>query len=80
MNIHINYGFGDTFRDVTTIYENTALPKNKQIVVKLDQPILVPAGETLHIRVLPWYDSNGKPQAKKYLQLGELKVTGKKLQ
>ena len=80
MNIHINYGFGDTFRDVTTIYENTALPKNKQIVVKLDQPILVPAGETIHIRVLPWYDSNGKPQAKKYLQLGELKVTGKKLQ
>ena len=80
MNMHINYGFGDTFRGVTTIYENTALPKNKQIVVQLDQPILVPAGETLHIRVLPWYDSNGKPQAKKYLQLGELKVKGKRLQ
>lgn len=80
MNIHINYGIGDTFRDVTTIYENTALPKNKKIVVTLNQPILVPAGETLHIRVLPWYDSNGKPQAKKHLQLGELKVTGKKLQ
>ena len=28
MNIHINYGFGDEFRNVTTIYENTALPKN----------------------------------------------------
>ena len=80
MNIHINYGFGDAFRDVTTIYENTALPKNKWITVKLDQPILVPANETLHIRVLPWYDSNGKPQAKKYLQLKELKVTGKRLQ
>ena len=80
MNIHINYGFGDAFRDVTTIYENTALPKNKRITVKLDQPILVPANETLHIRVLPWYDSNGKPQAKKYLRLKELKVTGKRLQ
>ena len=80
MNIHINYGFGDTFHDVTTIYENTALPKNKWLTVKLDQPILVPAGETLHIRILPWYDSNGRPQAKKYLQLGELKVTGKRLQ
>ena len=80
-NIHINYGFGDTFRDVTTIYENTALPKNKKVeVLIVDQPILVPAGETIHIRVLPWYDSNGKPQAKKYLQLGELKVTGKRLQ
>ena len=80
-NIHINYGFGDTFRDVTTIYENTALPKNKKVeVLIVDQPILVPAGETIHIRVLPWYDSNGKPQTKKYLQLGQLKVTGKKLQ
>lgn len=80
MNIHINYGFGDSFRDVTTIYENTALPKNKWLTVTLDQPILVPGGETLHIRVLPWYDSNGKQQAKKYLQLGQLEVIGKRLQ
>ena len=79
MNIHINYGFGDNFSGVTTIYENTALPKNKQITVALDQPILVPAGQTLRLRVLPWYDSNGKPQGKKYLQLGDLKVTGKRL-
>jgi len=79
MNIHINYGFGDSFRDVTTIYENTALRKNKKELVTLDQPILVPAGQTLHLRILPWYDSNGKPQGKKYLQLGDLKVTGKRL-
>ena len=79
MNIHINYGFGDSFRDVTTIYENTALPKNKKELVTLDQPILVPAGETLHIRILPWYDSNGKPQKGKRLQLGEMKISGKRL-
>ena len=79
LNIHINYGFGEQFRDVTTIYENTALPKNKEVVVSLDQPILVPAGQTLHIRVLPWYDSNGKPQKDKRLEVGELKVTGKEL-
>ena len=79
MNIHINYGFGEHFRNVTTIYENTALPKNQWITVKIDQPILVPAGETIHIRVLPWYDSNGKPQGKKSLQLGELKISGKRL-
>ena len=79
MNIHINYGFGEAFSGVTTIYENTALPKNKKLTIRLDQPILVPAGQTLHIRVLPWYDSNGKPQGKKYLQLGDLKVTGKRL-
>ena len=79
-NIHINYGFGEEFSGVTTIYENTALPKNKELVVKLDQPILVPAGQTLHLRILPWYDSNGKPQGKKYLQIGELRVKGKRLQ
>lgn len=79
MNIHINYGFGDEFRNVTTIYENTALPKNKQITVFLNYPILVPAGQTLHLRILPWYDSNGRPQKGKKLEIGELKVTGKRL-
>ena len=79
MNIHINYGFGEMFRDVTTIYENTALPKNKWLAVTLDQPILVPAGETLHIRVLPWYDSNGRPQKGKRIELGNLRITGKRL-
>ena len=79
MNIHINYGFGEAFSGVTTIYENTALPKNKKLTIRLNQPILVPAGQTLRLRVLPWYDSNGKPQGKKYLQLGGLKVTGKRL-
>lgn len=79
MNIHINYGFGEQFREVTTIYENTALPKNKWLTIALDQPILVPAGQTLHIRILPWYDSNGKPQKKKYLQVKPLQISGKRL-
>ena len=80
MNLHINYGFGEHFDGVTTIYENTALPKNKWLTVRLDQPILVPAGQTLYIRILPWYDSNGKPQTKKSLQLKDLKISGKRLQ
>ena len=80
MNIHMNFGFGDSFRDVTTFYENTALPKEEPMVITLDQPILIPAGETLHVRILPWYDSNGRPQTNKYLQLGELKVKGKIVQ
>jgi hypothetical protein len=80
MNLHINYGFGEAFSGVSTIYENTALPKNKWLTIQLDQPILVPAGQELRIRVLPWHDSNGRPQSKRYLQLGELKITGKRLQ
>ncbi len=79
MNIHINYGFGEQFSGVTTIYENTALPKNEWLTIELTQPILVPAGQTLRLRILPWYDSNGRPQGKKYLQLRDLQVKGKKL-
>ena len=79
MNIHINYGFGEQFTGVTTIYENTALPKNKTLTIRLDQPILVPAGQTLHLRILPWYDSNGRPQGKKYIHIGELQIIGKRL-
>ena len=79
MNIHINYGFGEEFSGVTTMYENTAMEKGKPMLIKLDQQILVPAGQTLFIRILPWYDSKGKPQNNKYLQLGELKVSGKRL-
>ena len=80
MNIHMNFGFGESFRDVTTFYENTALPKDEPMEIVLDQPILIPAGETLHVRVLPWYDSNGHPQRGKYIQVGNLRITGKKVQ
>ena len=79
MNLHINYGFGEDFSGVTTIYENTALPKGKWLTITLDQPILVPAGQILHLRILPWHDSNGRPQTKRYLQLGDLRLTGKRL-
>ncbi len=79
MNLHINYGFGEQFSGVATIYENTALPKNKTLTVQLTQPILVPAGQTLYLRVLPWHDSKGTPQKKRYLSLGDLRISGKRL-
>ena len=79
MNIHINAGFGDMFRDVTTLYENTALPKNRTVHVRLTEPLLVPAGETLVLRVLPWYDSRIQPQRNKYLRLSPLTISGKEI-
>ena len=79
MNIHVNAGLGEAFRDVTTLYENTAIPKGKAMLIHIDQPILVPAGDTLHIRVLPWYDSHGRPQKGKRLELGDLRIKGKRL-
>lgn len=79
MNIHINSGFGDYFRDVTTLYENTALPKNRKVRVALTEPILVPAGETLRLRILPWYDSKITPQRGKYLLVSPIEIRGKEL-
>lgn len=79
MNIHINAGLGEAFKEVTTIYENTAIPSGQALLITIDQPILVPAGETLHLRVLPWYDSNGRPQKGKRIELGDLRISGKRL-
>ena len=79
MNIHINAGFGDMFRDVVTLYENTALPKNRPIHVRLTEPLLVPAGETLVLRVLPWYDSRIRPQTGKSLRLSPITISGKEI-
>lgn len=77
MNMHINCGIGDTFTGVTTVYENTALPNDKETVVRIHQQILVPAGQKLKIRVLPWYDSNGLPQKGKFLWLGPMDIAYK---
>ena len=79
MNVHINIGFGNEMREITTVYENTAMPTNKPFLATIEMPILIPGGEELHIRVLPWYDSNGKPQKNKRLELGKIQVKGKKL-
>lgn len=80
MNIHINYGIGSAFKGVTTMYENTALPNNQEVTIRIAQPFIIPPGEVLYVRILPWYDSNGRPQTNKYLQLGELKIKGKIVQ
>ena len=74
MNIHINYGIGSAFKGVTTMYENTALPNNQEVTIRIAQPFIIPPGEVLYVRILPWYDSNGKPQTKKFLQVSEVKA------
>lgn len=77
MNLHINYGLGDAFQGVTTIYENTALRGGKTLRVELTQPILVPAGTTLHLRVLPWYDTETPAARRKYLHVDKIQVHGR---
>ena len=62
MCCHINTGFGDAFMGVQTIYERINLPSNTSsapaVIEQLHlTPILtIPAGETLHVRILPWHN------------------------
>ena len=79
MCYHINTGFGDGFTDVQTIDEKVNMPNLSITHLALTPTLTIPAGETLHIRILPWYDSNGQPQKGKRLEVGELRVKGKRL-
>lgn len=76
MKCHINTGFGDAFTDVHTIYEasQTALPNKAMIPLELTPALTIPAGETLHLRVLPWHEhSSGSG---KYILLRNVLVEG----
>jgi len=85
MKCHINTGFGAQFTDVKTIYEAATValpsigPKNGEpgspmVAVSLTPMLTIPAGETLHVRVLPWHEhtsGNGK-----YICLKNMKIEG----
>ena len=76
MKCHINTGFGDAFTDVHTIYEaaQTALPNKEMRDIILTPTLTVPAGETLHMRVLPWHEfSSGSG---KYILLRDVTIEG----
>lgn len=74
MCCHVNTGFGDGFTGVKTIDEMKNMP-NLQIVSKTYTPMLtIPAGETLHVRILPWHDV--KEGSGKYIALRNVKIEG----
>lgn len=76
MKCHINTGFGDAFTDVHTIYEasKTALPNQAMNLLELLPMITIPAGETLHVRVLPWHESASG--SGKYILLRNVLIEG----
>ena len=77
MSCHINTGFGDAFTDVHTFYEKVALPKNKLTPVAIAPKYLtIPAGKTLHIRILPWLNGETKPRTGKYISVGNIRIQG----
>ncbi len=77
MSCHINTGFGDAFTDVHTYYERVGLPKNEPAPVAIAPTHLtVPAGKTLHIRVLPWLNGETAPRSGKYICLSNIRIEG----
>ncbi len=56
MCYHINTGFGDGFTDVTTIAEKVHMANLTAESLSLTPTLTIPAGQTLHVRILPWHD------------------------
>lgn len=79
MSCHINTGFGDNFTDVHTYYEKVGLPQNTLTPVAIAPTHLtVPAGKTLHIRILPWLNDETKPCSGKYIGVSKVRIEGVK--
>ena len=79
MSCHINTGFGDNFTDVHTYYEKVGLKQNTLTPVAIAPTHLtVPAGKTLHIRILPWLNDESAPRSGKYIYLSNVRVEGVK--
>lgn len=77
MSCHINTGFGDHFTDVHTFYEKVALPKQTLTPVAIAPAhLIVPAGQTLHIRILPWLNDESTPRSGKYICLSNIRIVG----
>ncbi len=76
MKCHINTGFGDGFTDVHTIYEaaQTALPNKEMRAIEMTPTLTIPAGQTLHVRVLPWHEHTSG--SGKYILLRDVVITG----
>lgn len=76
MKCHINTGFGADFIDVNTIYEaaQTALPNKAMNLIELTPILTIPAGETLHVRVLPWHEHSSS--SGKYILLRDVVIEG----
>ena len=75
MCYHLNAGFGDEFTGVTTIYEKRNMPSRVIEHVDLTPTLTIPAGEVLHVRILPWHDY-GEVKDSKYIGLRNVRIEG----
>ena len=75
MCYHLNTGFGDEFTGVTTIYEKRNMTSRVIEHVDLTPTLTIPAGEVLHVRILPWHDY-GEVKDSKYIGLRNVRIEG----
>ena len=73
MRCHINYSKEPNFANQHTIFSPTSMPANNMLEVKDTPVISLDEGETLLVRVYPWY--NGKATGKT-ICLSDVKVAG----
>lgn len=75
MCLHVNTGISDNMSGVTTICEKKNMT-NKNVYTETFHPVItIPAGDVLHVRVLPWHESAG-PASGKYIALQDVVIEG----
>ena len=74
MCYHINTGFGDGFTDVKTIAEKVNMTNKVIESLSLTPMLTIPAGETLHVRVLPWHQNASG--SGKYIGVKNVEIEG----
>jgi len=79
MCYHINTGFNDGFTGVQTLAEKVNMTNLAIEHLALTPTLTIPAGETLHVRVLPWHNL-GEAKSGKYICIKNVKIEGRALE
>ena len=75
MCYHINTGFNDGFTGVQTLAEKVNMTNLAIEHLALTPTLTIPAGQTLHVRVLPWHNL-GEAKNGKYICLKNVVISG----
>ena len=76
MCYHLNVGFNEGFTGVQTLAEKVNMTNLAIEHLALTPSLTIPAGETLHVRVLPWHNL-GEEKSGKYICLKNVEIVGK---
>lgn len=74
MRCHVNYSKEPNFANQHTIFSPTSMPANNMLEVKATPVISLEEGETLLVRVYPWYTSKA---TSKTICLSDVTISGK---